>query len=89
MTDEKGSPFIEDFKFVEDVPEIDTEKLLHLIEKHDGSFDDEGNVKDSKVYWGSQQQIRASLGVPSVDEVNAAIKALLKRIEELEGARKK
>jgi len=64
---------------------VDTERLQDLIKKHDESFNDEtGDLINPEVYWASKQQIRAVLGVPSVEAINEAIKALLKRIEELE-----
>ena len=68
-----------------DVEEVNTERLQDLIKKHDASFDDKtGDLLNTKVYFASKQQIRAVLDVPSVEAVNDAINALLKRIEELE-----
>lgn len=72
----------EDFSNVE---EVNTEKLQELIKKHDESFDDKtGDLLNSKVYFASKQQIRATIGAASVEAVNESIKALLERIEELE-----
>ena len=60
------------------------DKLGELIKIHDESFDEEGNILDRSAYWDSKRQIRNILEVPSRDDVNDALDALIRRIERLE-----
>lgn len=74
---------LEDRKYAEKILEKCT--LEGLVKRFSESVDKEtGDIKRMKDYWDGQKALRNELGVPSRENVNKAIGAILDRIERLE-----
>jgi len=76
--------YVPEFEDVRSEKVEDANTLLELIKIHDSSFDRNGKLVDSRAYWDSKAEIRNRLYVPSIDNVNKALDALLRRVERLE-----
>jgi len=83
------SPYVTDWeelesrKFAEELSKLTVSELL---ERFDESADKggDGKILNSDDYFEIPKEIRNRLSVPSVENVNAAVKIVLKQLEKLE-----